>query len=199
MLKLGFEEQVSAISKQIRGDARRCLVSASFGGGVREKSDEWVPEPKCVVRVGVIDIGKGGGGMEDGSPASGGKAKIVESVVDNGDNDGERDSKSFSLLVGKSTKSTREDTDSDRKVVDAASYNDQVGEESSSPPPPFPASPEKIKKNSFGLAKIPSHVAQVVHVCSSHKKPKKLLGILKKLTEAEEKSGRGRNPGQVSA
>lgn len=45
------------------------------------------------------------------------------------------------------------------------------------------------------ISMIPSHIAQILHVCSTHKKPKKLLGILCKLREAERESGRTRHQG----
>jgi superfamily II DNA/RNA helicase len=45
------------------------------------------------------------------------------------------------------------------------------------------------------ISMIPSHIAQILHVCATHKKPKKLLGILRKLREAEREGGRTRNQG----
>jgi len=45
------------------------------------------------------------------------------------------------------------------------------------------------------ISMIPSHIAQILHVCATHKKPKKLLGILRKLREAEREGGRKRNQG----
>ena len=50
------------------------------------------------------------------------------------------------------------------------------------------------KQRKLDFASIPSNIRQILHVCSSHKKPKKLIKTLTKLREEEEKSGR-RNPG----
>jgi len=206
MLKLGFEEQVTAISKQVRSDARRVLVSATFGGGVREKGEEWIPEPKCVVKVGVIDVaGLAERGQEDEKKkkpkAESGKQKVIKEMeMEIEEAESSSVSKPFSLLVGKA-KTTGED--GGRNTLNGANVDE---DETNTEPlatslkastPPTPPTPPTTTKRTLGLAKIPSHVAQVVHVCAAHKKPKKLIGILRKLAAAEEKSGRSRNPGQT--
>ena len=47
------------------------------------------------------------------------------------------------------------------------------------------ASENKSKTRELDFAKIPSHVAQILHVCAAHKKPRKLMNTLQKIRKEE--------------
>jgi len=50
-------------------------------------------------------------------------------------------------------------------------------------------------RNKLDFAAIPSNIQQILHVCASHKKPKKLIKTLNRLREEEQKK-QARNPGR---
>lgn len=63
-------------------------------------------------------------------------------------------------------------TDGDGKIEDTSETSKPDGDHSKSQHP---------NKNSGSFARIPSHLEQIVHVCSEHKKPRKLLHTLEQI------------------
>ena len=58
MLQLGFEEQLDAVAKAVRGDRQTLLFSATFPERLRQAADRWMTFPeKVVIRVGAVDVG----------------------------------------------------------------------------------------------------------------------------------------------
>ena len=49
----------------------------------------------------------------------------------------------------------------------------------------------------LNLSAIPSHVEQILHVCSNHKKPKKLMSTIQKIRENETKNNQRRRKGLI--
>lgn len=80
-----------------------------------------------------------------------------------------------SLRVGGRRVASKPETDLDSKEKDASTRK------------------RKNMSAPLNLSAIPSNITQIVHVCSVHKKPKKLLGTLGKIRDNESKNGRMRN------
>lgn len=80
-----------------------------------------------------------------------------------------------SLRVGGRRVASKPETDLDSKEKDASTRK------------------RKNMSAPLDLSAIPSNITQIVHVCSAHKKPKKLLGTLGKIRDNESKNGRMRN------
>ncbi len=74
MLQMGFADQLSAISQQIREDRQTLLFSATFPGRLREASESWVGD-STFIRCNTIDIHMssgafGGSSLSDKSPTA---------------------------------------------------------------------------------------------------------------------------------
>mmetsp|Transcript_95214 Transcript_95214/g.254585 ORF Transcript_95214/g.254585 Transcript_95214/m.254585 type:complete len:677 (-) Transcript_95214:52-2082(-) len=55
MLALGFEEQLHAISEQIRPDRQTLMFSATFPGALRAASEKWLSDP-VLIRVATTEV-----------------------------------------------------------------------------------------------------------------------------------------------
>jgi len=133
-----------------------CLVSATLSEKAKEVCDRWVPSPRVVIKVDSVKVGVG---MQQS------KGSLVE----------------ISGNTDEKITASRATTASSIAGADSPPSEDKTSEkEDNDSEQDKPNKKQKISEN-LDLASIPSHLVQTLHVCSNHKKPRKLITTLQRI------------------
>ena len=191
MLQMGFVEQVSSICEQIRPDRVTCMLSATLPQKLSNESHIWFGDKRPTICIKASTVSLDVKNEHKRKEKSGSSYLTNENAKKETIEPNTNDLKtSFSLIVGRAVSTPPQETNSvdpplpdEQDVVDTTATSVEVSTEN------------RTERRVTDLAAIPSHIAQILHVCAAHKKPKKLIGILAKLRKAELDQGRSRHPG----
>jgi len=178
MLAIGFREQIDEISLRIRKDRMTSLFTATFPDRLAEACNQWCTSRNTslegniiVVKASTIQIGSTQGNEEkaksDATPSP-----MHTRASQRADENTTKSSSTVGELLGNSNSDLL--SRHDEKVSSTAELEEETG-----------GADAHSSSRVTEISLIPSHIAQILHVCAAHKKPKKLLGILHKLREAE--------------
>ncbi|KAL7468408.1 hypothetical protein ACHAXS_008641, partial [Conticribra weissflogii] len=131
-----------------------CLVSATLSEKSKEVCDKWVPCPRVVIKVDSVKVG---GGMQRKEGTSGESGRNTDEITAAGDT---------------ATAST----------ADAETpFNEEMNENEDDNLERDKRNKKQKVSGNLDLASIPSHLVQTLHVCSNHKKPRKLITTLQRI------------------
>ncbi|KAJ1433674.1 P-loop containing nucleoside triphosphate hydrolase protein [Ochromonadaceae sp. CCMP2298] len=167
MLTMGFADQLNAISSCIRPDRQTMLFSATFPGKLREAAEEWVSEA-VVVRCSAVEFA---------STSNTGKEKVF---VEGGEGEEEDE---------------MEISDEEGEGEEGEEGGEGEGAEPAVKKVKFDAAVDTSQDTASSLTISPS-VAQRIHVCASHKKPRLLLKYITAMRE-QEKTDKVRQKGPM--
>jgi superfamily II DNA/RNA helicase len=170
MLTMGFADQLNAISNCIRPDRQTMLFSATFPGKLREAAESWVREA-VVIRCNAVEFAVR-------ESASG--EKDIKMTVDDveGDEEGDKD---------EDDDEEGADDEEDKEEGEEGGDADSAGEGDVQ-------AAKKVKFNGDAAGEpvdtassltISPTVAQKIHVCAAHKKPRLLLKYITAVREQE--------------
>ena len=168
MLQMGFADQLSAISNQIRPDRQTLLFSATFPGRLREASETWVGDA-TFIRCNTIDIHMSEqrmAGAGEGAGAGGADKTAADS--------------SATHAKAAKTEARGSETAGETRALDTTEVE---------------AEKVKLAVDMSSLA-VSESIDQSVHVCATHKKPRLLIKFIMRM-RAEEKEQKVRQPGSM--
>lgn len=142
----------------------RCLFSATLPLKAIEKCNEWIHKPRVVVKVDTVTVGgdRKNTGNSDGT-------------FNDTNND---DLKADVVKKNESNQKEKEMNDETTDNIEEESEDNKKKK-------------KKQQQNYSGpldLSQIPSHITQTLHVCSNHKKPKKLFTTIHKIRNGVKQS-----------
>eukprot|EP01034_Spumella_vulgaris_P023791 gene23791-30060_t len=205
MLTMGFFDQLSAISGQIRPDRQTLLFSATFPGRLREIADTWVPNA-VVIRCNAMEFTDNGKGKK--------AVPVPVTAADEAKVDEEEAAASVKPTKKRAVEEVTSTSETAVEPVTAVAkkVKKEVSEEDVSEPPSeamtAPGDSEKenlvvlapnavpFTKNFSTSLTISKSVSQSIHVCATHKKPRILIKYITKCRESE-KAEKLRQPGAM--
>eukprot|EP00928_Gymnodinium_smaydae_P031096 TRINITY_DN22944_c0_g1_i1.p1 TRINITY_DN22944_c0_g1~~TRINITY_DN22944_c0_g1_i1.p1 ORF type:complete len:785 (-),score=238.24 TRINITY_DN22944_c0_g1_i1:8-2362(-) len=162
MLALGFEPQLTAITKAIRPNRQALLFSATFPGKLREAAEQWLGAERVTIRVAALETA--GAEKGEAKAESDGDAAASDKEADKEDDDED---------------DVEEGADSTAATTGAAAATGS-GE---------PRGRLAAAAAAASTLTVSSTIHQTVHVCAVHKKPRKLLKFIDKVRSGERAAG----------
>ena len=145
------------------GSRMMCLYSATLPQRVQPKFDEWLGFPRYVITVDMLSVGSSAASTSDPHQM---KAKSALTSA---------------LTSTREEEACPDEGNSIKKHGEELEITSEIDQS------------QKKRSNGFDLSTIPPHVRQTLHVCSNHKKPKKLVHTMKKIRSEEGKDMQGKD------
>ena len=159
MLAMGFYEQLTAISSQIRPDRQTLLFSATFPGQLREAVSPWCGEV-CTIRCNTMDFTRG---VESGDP---------DPVVVPANH-----SQSIAVdLHSRGEERKRVGGEKEKEIDHDKTLVNDSGDT---------ATEAKTKTNPISSLTVSDTITQSIHVCVPHKRPRLLIKYILRVREQE--------------
>jgi len=173
------------VCKQSDCVIKKGLFSATLPEKAVQKCHEWIDVPRVTVKVDTVTVGR----IESGS---GKKERNIQ------------EEEKSQLSRGDEEINTRRTKDSNAQIDYDLDINNMIESQSSKDAVRIPNSDEKSgdgmestvssgvvdhRRGTLDLSTIPSHITQTLHVCSTHKKAKKLITTIQKIRNGEKADG----------